>query len=70
MRADGKRLKNVDPMYTVAAHIMSKRTDAMNMITIDIPYAPMQDYVNKKRKEAQKINQLPHPEEFSMYYDL
>lgn len=27
-------------------------------------------WVNKKRKEAQKINQLPHPEEFSMYYDL
>jgi hypothetical protein len=52
MRADGKRLKNTDPMYRVAAHIMDKRVDSMNMITIDIPYAPMQEYVNQKRKEA------------------
>ena len=51
-RADGKRLKNTDPMYTVAAHIMSKRVDSMNMITLDIPYEPMQNYLNAKRKEG------------------
>ena len=55
MRADGKRLKNTDPMYRVAAHIMDKRVDSMNMITIDIPYAPMQEYVNQKRKEGISI---------------
>ncbi len=58
MRADGRRLKNTDPMYRVAAHIMDKRVDAMNMITIDIPYAPMQDYVNKKRKEGISISHM------------
>ncbi len=58
MRADGKKLKNVDPMYTVAAHIMSNRTDAMNMITIDIPYDPIQDYLNKKRKEGKNISHM------------
>ena len=36
-RGDGKRLKNTDPMYTVAAFVMDKRYDAMNMITIDLP---------------------------------
>ena len=36
MRKDGIRLKNAEPMYTVAAHIMDKRTDSMNMITLDI----------------------------------
>ena len=51
MRADGKRLRHTDPMYRVAAHIMDKRVDSMNMITIDIPYEPIQDYINKKRKE-------------------
>ena len=30
----------------------------MNMITIDIPYAPMQDYVNKKRKEGISISHM------------
>ena len=58
MRADGKRLKNTDPIYRVAAHIMDKRVDSMNMITIDIPYVPMQEYVNKKRKEGISISHM------------
>ena len=32
MRRDGKKLKGTDPMYTVAAYIMNRRVDAMNMI--------------------------------------
>ena len=58
MRADGKKLRNTDPMYRVAAHIMDKRVDSMNMITIDIPYVPMQEYVNKKRKEGISISHM------------
>lgn len=58
MRADGRRLKNTDPMYRVAAHIMDKRVDSMNMTTIDIPYEPMQSYVNKKRKEGINISHM------------
>ena len=58
MRADGKRLRNTDPMYTVAAHIMNKRVDAMNMITIDIPYDPMQEYLNAKRKEGVTLSHM------------
>lgn len=58
MRADGKRLKNVDPMYAVAAHIMNKRVDAMNMITIDIPIEPIQNYLNEKRKNGINISHM------------
>lgn len=58
MRADGRRLKNTDPMYRVAAHIMDKRIDSMNMTTIDIPYQPIQDYVNKKRKDGVSISHM------------
>lgn len=58
MRADGKRLKNTDPMYTIAPHIMSKRMDSMNMTTIDIPYEPMKEYINKKRKENIHISHM------------
>ena len=47
MRADGKRLRNTDPMYTVASYVMSKRVDSMNMVTLDIPYDPIQEYLNK-----------------------
>ena len=58
MRADGKRLRHTDPMYRVAAHIMDKRVASMNMTTIDIPYEPMQEYINKKRKEGVRISHL------------
>ena len=52
MRADGKKIKNVDPMYKVASYIMDKRIDAMNMITIDIPITPIQNYLNEKRSQG------------------
>ncbi len=58
MRADGKRLRHTDPMYRVAAHIMDKRVDSMNMTTIDIPYEPIQDYINKKRKDGIHISHM------------
>lgn len=58
MRADGKRLRNTDPMYTVAAYIMDKRVDSMNMITIDIPLDPIQNYLNEKRKEGYTLSHM------------
>ncbi len=50
-RADGTLLKVSDPMYKIASFVMDKRTDSMNMITIDVPLEPVQEYINKKRKE-------------------
>lgn len=58
MRADGRRLRKTDPMYKVAAHIMDKRVDSMNMITIDIPYDPMHEYIVQKRKEGIRISHM------------
>ncbi len=58
MRADGKKLRNADPMYTVAAYIMNKRTDAMNAITIDIPVEPIHEYLNKKRNEGITLSHM------------
>lgn len=58
MRADGKRVKNADPMYTVAAYIMNKRIDSMNMITIDIPIDPIKEYLNEKRKQGVNLSHM------------
>lgn len=58
MRADGKRVRNADPMYTVAAYIMNKRVDSMNMITIDIPIDPIKEYLNQKRKQGINISHM------------
>ena len=58
MRADGKRIKNADPMYTVAAYIMDKRVDSMNMITTDIPVDPIKEYLNEKRKQGINLSHM------------
>ena len=58
MRADGKRVRNADPMYTVAAYIMNKRVDSMNMITIDIPVEPIKEYLNEKRKQGINLSHM------------
>jgi len=58
MRADGKRVKNEDPMYYLIPYFLTKRYDAMNMITLDIPEAPMRAYMNAKRKEGRAVSHL------------
>ena len=58
MRADGKRLRGTDPMYTVAPYIMDKRVDSMNMVTIDVPITPIKKYLNEKRKAGTPMSHL------------
>lgn len=58
MRADGIKLKDIDPMYKVAAYIMDKRYDAMNMVTIDIPLDHISNYLKEKRKEGISISHM------------
>jgi hypothetical protein len=58
MRADGTRVKNADPMYTIAPFIMDKRYDAMNMITLDIPVKPMEDYIKSMRRQDRFVSHM------------
>ncbi len=58
MRADGKRVKNIPPMYAVAAHIMAKRSDACNSIELFIPLEPMQKYLRDVRARGHNISHL------------
>ena len=57
-RPDGKKLKHLGVEYMVGAHVMAERSDAMNMITIDLPEAPMKEYLNRKRKEGKRYSHL------------
>ncbi len=57
-RADGTFLRHTDPMYRIAAHVMAKRSDSMNSITIDIPLAPMEAYIRAKKKEGRSISHM------------
>lgn len=58
MRADGRRIKTMQPMYQVAAHIMHLRNDSMNMIEIDLEHEPIHKYLNEKRKEGEYFSHL------------
>ncbi|MBQ5841357.1 MAG: hypothetical protein IIW40_05325 [Clostridia bacterium] len=57
-RADGTFLRHTDPMYRIAAHIMTKRSDAMNSITLDIPLEPMDAYIRQKKKEGRPVSHM------------
>lgn len=57
-RADGTYLRHTDPMYRIAAHVMAKRSDSMNAITLDIPLAPIDSYIRQKRREGVSISHM------------
>lgn len=58
MRKDGKRVHSSEAMYHLIPYVLKYRYDAMNMVTLDIPYEPMQNYLNAKRKEGMAISHL------------
>ena len=58
MRRDGKKVKVESAEYAVVPHIMPQRNDALNMIELDIPLKPIQDYLNAKRKEGINLSHL------------
>ncbi len=58
MRPDGIRVKNQDPMYELMPFFLTHRYDAMNMCHIDVPIAPMHDYINAKRAEGYRLSHL------------
>ena len=57
-RRDGKRVRNVEPMYAVVPHIMEKRYDALNAITEYVPYNTIHDYIKMKRKEGVQFSHM------------
>ena len=57
-RADGTRLRHADVMYRIASHVMAKRSDSMNMITLNIPQEPITRYLREKSREGRPVSHL------------
>ncbi|MEE1280109.1 MAG: 2-oxo acid dehydrogenase subunit E2 [Oscillospiraceae bacterium] len=57
-RKDGKRYHSPDMMYSIAPHIMAKRSDACNSVTVYMPYEPMHEYIVKKRAEGVRLSHM------------
>lgn len=56
MRSDGKPVAPDDPVYALIPYFISKKYDAMNMVTLDIPEEPLRTYMNQKRKEGKRVS--------------
>ncbi len=57
-RADGKRVRNMEPMYAIIPYILKYRYDSMNYITEYIPYRPIHNYIRAKRKEGYRFSHM------------
>lgn len=58
MRCDGRKATQDDPMYFLIPYFLTRRYDAMNMITVDIPEEPLRQYMNQKRREGRPISHM------------
>jgi len=58
MRADGKRVDNIDPMYKLAPYFMRERNDATNSITVKLPYDAVHQYKIDLRKRGHDVSHM------------
>lgn len=58
MRKDGKLVKNVDPMYTLAPYFMRERYDATNSITVYVPFDEIHNYVIDARRRGHRLSHM------------
>ena len=59
MRADGRRVKDMNSMYHLIPQFLTRRWDSMNMITVDIPLDPIKEYKNKNIRIRREQKESP-----------
>lgn len=57
-RSDGKKVKNVAPIFRVIPFIMMQRNDSQVYFKQDIPIKKMDEYIDKKAAEGIKISYM------------
>lgn len=57
-RADGRRLKKINPIFLLMPHIMKRRSDAQVFYSQEIPIAPLDEYIAKKDAEGIKMSYM------------
>ncbi len=58
MRKDGKPVKNIPAFGRIIPYIMSSRQDSQNMFRADIDAKPIDDFINKWRKQDVRISRM------------
>lgn len=57
-RADGRLLKNLEPMQQIMPYIMKTRSDSMNMYEDTFDCAPLDAYIKEKAAQGIKISYM------------
>lgn len=47
-RVDGKTVRDIDPIQRIVPHIMRHRHDSMNLIAVDLPCEPFDEFIKKE----------------------
>ena len=57
-RADGKKVKNLEPLFRIIPSIMLERNDAQVYFKQDIPLKTIDEYINKKAEEGIRMSYM------------
>ena len=57
-RADGKKVKNLDPIQRMMPHIMVSRADAQNSTSYDVPCEPIDAFIKQEAENGEKYNYM------------
>lgn len=58
LRADGKRVKNLDPIQKIMPHIMAHRHDSQNLTSYDLPCEPFDEFIKHEREKGEHFNYM------------
>ena len=57
-RSDGKKIKNLEPLFRIIPSIMLERNDAQVYFKQDIPLKTIDEYINKKAEEGIRMSYM------------
>jgi len=57
-RSDGRRIKNLPPLFKIIPQVMRTRSDSQVYYNYDIPITAMDEYINKKAEEGIKVSYM------------
>ena len=57
-RSDGRKIKNVEPIFKILPTVMKERNDSQVLFKQDIPLGPLDEYINKKAEEGIRLSYM------------